>query len=94
MKYKLGKHDNGKVSVLIKIAHTRRKVQTEAALLKQKSILDVKNYLRSKNLLKAGSEAPPDVLREIYEQSILTGLVENKAKDTLLHNFFNGETKP
>ena len=76
---------------MIKNAQTRRKVQSEQALLKQKSILDVKNYLRSKNLLKVGSEAPNDVLRQTYEQSILAGIVENKAKDVLLHNYFNEE---
>ena len=89
LKYKLGKHKNGKVSILIKNAQTRRKVQTEYALLKNKGILDIKNYLRSKNLLKAGADAPADVLRQLYEQSILTGQVENKSKDTLIHNFFN-----
>ena len=93
LKYKLGKHANGKVSVLIKNAQTRRKVQTEQALLKQNSILDIKNHLRSKNLLKVGSEAPNDVLRQIYEQSILAGQIENKAKDTLIHNYFNEEKK-
>jgi hypothetical protein len=93
LKYKLGKHANGKVSVLIKNSQTRRKVQTEQALLKQKSILDIKNHLRSNNLLKVGSNAPSDVLRHLYEQSILAGQVENKAKDTLIHNFFNEEKK-
>ena len=93
LKYKLGKHANGKVSVLIKNSQTRRKVQTEQALLKQKSILDIKNHLRSNNLLKVGSHAPSDVLRHLYEQSILAGQIENKAKDTLIHNYFNEEKK-
>jgi hypothetical protein len=93
LKYKLGKHANGKVSVLIKNNQTRRRVQTEQAQLKQKSIIDIKNYLRSKNLLKVGSEAPNDVLRHIYEQSILAGQIENKAKETLIHNYFNEEKK-
>jgi hypothetical protein len=93
LKYKLGKHANGKVSVLIKNSQTRRKVQTEQALLKQKSILDIKNHLRSNNLLKVGSNAPSDVLRHLYEQSILAGQIENKAKDTLIHNYFNEEKK-
>ena len=92
-KYKLGKHANGKVSVLIKNAQTRRKIQTEQSMLKRKSILDVKNHLRSRNLLKVGSNAPNDVLREIYEQSILAGQIENKAKETLIHNYFNGADK-
>ena len=89
LKYKLGKHANGTVSVLIKNSQTRRKVQTEQALLKQKSILEIKNHLRSNNLLKAGSNAPSDVLRHLYEQSILAGQIENKAKETLIHNYFN-----
>jgi hypothetical protein len=93
VKYKLGKHKNGTVSVLIKNSQTRRKIQSEQAELKQKSILDVKNFLRSKNLLKVGSAAPHDVLRQIYEQSILAGQVENKSKDTLIHNYFNEEKK-
>ena len=93
LKYKLGKHANGKVSVLIKNSQTRRKIQTEQALLKQKSILDIKNHLRSNNLLKAGSTAPSDVLRHLYEQSILAGQIENKAKETLIHNYFNDEKK-
>ena len=91
LKYKLGKHANGKVSVLIKNNQTRRKVQTEHAQLKLKSIIDIKNHLRSNNLLKVGSEAPNDVLRHLYEQSILAGQIENKAKDTLIHNYFNTE---
>ncbi len=89
-KYKLGKTKGGnKVSVLIKNNQTRRKVQHEIGLLKQKPILDIKNHLREKNLLKVGSFAPNDVLRQIYEQSILAGDVENKSKDTLIHNFYN-----
>uniref|UniRef100_A0A6C0IHL9 Uncharacterized protein n=1 Tax=viral metagenome TaxID=1070528 RepID=A0A6C0IHL9_9ZZZZ len=89
LKYSLGKHKNGKVSVLIKNAKTRRKVQTEQALLKQKSIADIKIYLRSKNLLKVGSDVPNDVLRQLYENAILAGDVTNKSKETLLHNYFN-----
>jgi hypothetical protein len=89
LKYSLGKHKNGKVSVLIKNAKTRRKIQTEQALLKQKSISDIKVYLRSKNLLKVGSEVPNDVLRQMYENAILAGDVTNKSKETLIHNFFN-----
>jgi hypothetical protein len=89
LKYSLGKHKNGKVSVLIKNAKTRRKVQTEQALLKQKTIPDIKLYLRSKNLLKVGSEVPNDVLRQMYENAILAGDITNKSKDTLIHNYFN-----
>lgn len=93
LKYKLGKHNDGTVSVLIKNSQTRRKIQTEQLLLKQKSILEIKNYLRKNNLLKVGTQAPNDVLRHLYEQSILAGQVENKSKENLIHNYFNDEVK-
>ena len=88
LKYKLGKCGN-KVAVLIKNMKTRKLVQHEYALLKQKNLLEIKNHLREKNLLKAGSDAPADVLRQMYEQSILTGDVDNKAKDILIHNYMS-----
>jgi len=88
IKYKLGK--NGKnVSVLIKNHNTRKLVKHEQGLLKQKSIMEVKNYLREKNLLKTGSNAPNDVLRQMYEQSILAGDISNNGKDTLIHNYLH-----
>jgi len=86
IKYNLGK--KGKtVGILIKNRQTRKKIKDEHALLKQKSLADVKEYLREKNLIKAGTIAPTDVLRTLYEQSILSGDVTNKSKDVLLHNF-------
>ena len=87
-KYTLGR-TGSKVSVLIKNAKTRKLVQHELALLKQKGIPEIKSFLRKKNLLKVGSDAPNDVLRQIYEQSILSGDIENKAKDVLIHNYMN-----
>ena len=88
VKYRLGKSDK-KVSVLIKNHNTRKLVKHEQGLLKQKSIMAVKNFLREKNLLKTGSSAPNDVLRQIYEQSILAGDVSNNGKDTLIHNYLH-----
>ena len=88
IKYKLGKKDN-KVSVLIKNNETRKKIKREHGILKQASIKEIKDYLRKQNLLKVGSIAPNDVLRKIYEQSILSGEINNKNGDTLIHNFFN-----
>ena len=86
IKYNLGK--KGKtVGILIKNRHTRKRIKDEHALLKQKTLADVKDFLREKNLIKAGTIAPTDVLRTLYEQSILTGDVVNKSKDTLIHNF-------
>lgn len=91
LKYKLGKHGK-KMSVFIRNSATRKLVQSERDLLKHKTILEIKNYLRSKNLLKAGSLIPNDVLRQMYENVILAGDVTNKNGDVLLHNYFKDGT--
>jgi len=87
-KYKLGKHGN-KVSILIKNNSTRKNIKEDLTALKKKSILEVKNYLRKHNLLKVGSNAPNDVLRQIYEQSIMAGDINNRNNQNLLHNYFS-----
>ena len=88
VKYKLGKSGKG-VAVLVKNTDTRRKIKHEISLLKKKAITEVKQYLRDKNLLKVGSDAPNDVLRQMYEQSILSGEVQNKSDENLMHNFMS-----
>lgn len=85
-KFKLGKYGNV-VGVLIKNNETRKKVQKEQGLLKRKSIHEIKKYLIEQKLLKIGSPAPNDVIRKMYEDSILTGEVENVGKGVILHNF-------
>lgn len=90
IKYHLGKR-NRKVSVLIKNAATRKKVNAEHNKIKRTSILEMKNYLRKHNLLKAGSEAPNDIIRKLYEQCLLSGNIHNTNKDNLLHNYLNDE---
>lgn len=88
--FKLGKDAKRRViSVFIKNNKTRRRIKLEIGQLKRVPIKDVKTYLRKHNLLKVGSSAPNDVLRHLYEQSILSGDVHNLAKDTLIHNFMN-----
>jgi hypothetical protein len=91
-KFKLGKHGNV-VGVLIKNNETRKKVQKEQGILKRKSLHDIKKYLVGQKLLKIGSNAPNDVIRKMYEDSILTGEVENVGKGIILHNFLK-EDKP
>ena len=88
VKYKLGKSGKG-IAVLVKNTDTRRKIKHEISLLKKKAITEVKQYLRDKNLLKSGSDAPNDVLRQMYEQSILSGEVHNNSDSNLMHNFMS-----
>jgi hypothetical protein len=47
----------------------------------------IKARLHKKNLLKVGSIAPPDVLRELYETAVFAGDIEYENEGTLLHNF-------
>lgn len=91
IKYNLGKKGKN-INVLIKNNNTRKKIKQELMSLKRKPILEVKEYLHDKNLIKMGTLAPNDVLREIYEQSILSGDLVNENKQNLIHNFLN--TKP
>lgn len=86
--FKLGKKGR-KVSVLIKNNTTRRKIKKEHGLLKQKSINEIKNYLYEKNLIKIGSTAPNDILRTLYEQSILAGDITNIGGNISVHNYLN-----
>ncbi len=89
-KYRVGKHDNV-VGVLLKNKESQRHIQKQHLTLKQKPIGDIKKHLYDKNLLKIGSNAPPDVLRRLYEDSILTGDVKNTNNGVLVHNFFSNE---
>jgi hypothetical protein len=85
--YKLGKNKN-KVGVLIKNNITRKKIQNEIDDLDKVPLIDVRRYLKTKNLLKTGSSAPEHVLRQIYKDTIISGNIYNKNKDALIHNFF------
>jgi hypothetical protein len=87
--YHIGKHDDV-VGVLLKNKKDQNHIRTQHLALKQKTIGEIRKYLYDHHLLKIGSNAPPDVLRRMYEDSILTGDVKNTNNDVLLHNFMSG----
>ena len=87
-KRKLGKIGKT-ISVLIKNKNTRRNIQIEKAKLGLTSIPEIKEFLKKRNLIKTGSFCPNDVLRCMYEQCILTGDIDNKNSENLIHNFVN-----
>jgi len=92
-KYTLGKSKIKKtVGILLKDKNTRKNVLNAQKDLRDKSINDVKTYLRQHNLIKIGSNAPNDVVRKIYESSMLAGEITNNNKDTMIHNFIKEDT--
>jgi len=89
-KYTLGKSNiKKKVGILLKNINTRKQITDSYKDLKTHEISDVKKYLRNRGLIRIGNTTPHDILRKIYESSILTGDVTNNNKDILLHNLLN-----
>jgi hypothetical protein len=86
----VGKTKNTRqVGVLIKNINTRKMIIGAHKDLKKININEVKTHLKNNGLLKVGTTAPVDVLRQTYESSILAGNITNKSEDTLYHNFMN-----
>ena len=89
-KYKLGKYTNKNgpvIGVLIKNRQTQYNVEKKRNEMKHIPLHTIKARLHKKNLLKVGSIAPPDVLRELYETAVFAGDIEYENEGTLLHNF-------
>ena len=87
-KYRVGKTaKNRTISVLITNNQTRRRVQSDLMDLKRKPISEIKKDLYKQNLLKVGTLCPPDVIRTIYENSMLAGKIKNTGKGVSIHNF-------
>ena len=89
-KYKLGKNkEKRQIGVLIKNRDTQKRIKKEIEQLKQQDIQSIKNYLREKGLIKLGSQAPNSILRKMYEDSILSGEINNNNNTNLVFNYLN-----
>jgi hypothetical protein len=82
-----------KVGVVLKSGKTRSKVLAEKQNIKARPYAQMKNELYKKGLLKIGTNAPRNLVTEIYENCILSGDVLNKNKDVLIHNYMNDTQK-
>jgi hypothetical protein len=89
--YKIGRSKTApKVSVLVSNKTIRTNISTKSQLIKQTPIDEVKRFLVKRGLIKVGSITPNDVLRKIYESTIMMcGEVHNHNPENLMYNFFN-----
>lgn len=86
IKYCLGK--KGKyVSVLVKNRDSRKKIIEECNRLKETKLIDMKNYLKRHNFLKSGTNAPPEIIKKMYEQCLLAGDIRNLNNKSFIQNY-------
>ena len=81
------------IKVLIKPSHTYKKIEQEKRTLQNHNIKKIKTYLTNHGLLKSGSTAPDEVLKEMYLNAFLAGDIHNKEKGVLLHNYLADSEK-
>ena len=91
--YKIGRSTVlPRIAVLVSNKTIRNNTTTKTQLLKQTSIQEVKKHLIQRGLIRVGCTTPNDVLRKMYESTMLIcGDVQNHNADNLLHNFMNGD---
>ena len=65
----------------------RRETEKKCRTLKNKKLSTMKTELRRKGLLRIGSTAPQNIIREIYVAAKLAGNVTNKGGGVVLHNY-------
>ena len=89
--YKVGRSKTApKVSVLVSNKTIRTNISTKSQIIKQTPIEEVKRFLVKRGLIKVGSITPNDVLRKMYESTIMMcGEVYNHNPENLMYNFFN-----
>jgi hypothetical protein len=89
--YKVGRSKTEpKIGVLVSNKTIRTRISTEAQLLKQTPIHDVRKFLIKKGLIKVGTNAPNDVLRKMYETvSLVCGEIQNHNPENLLYNYIH-----
>ena len=86
--FQLGRNKkNRTVSVLLKNNSTRKKIEGDKVNFKKTNISTVKNFLKKQNLIKFGTTAPNNLLRDIYESTKLCGDITNENTKSIIHNF-------
>jgi len=84
----VGKSKKTKTVRVLIPCHKTRKLRSELhENCKKTNLTTVKNYLKQHKLIKVGSSAPTNLMREIYENAKSFGVVVNENKQNLLYNF-------
>lgn len=90
--FTLGKNKKNKtISILINGSKTRKKIIYNREKLKKDKLTTIKNYLKKNNLIKYGTSAPSNLLKELYESSNICGQIYNTNGKTLIHNYNNDD---
>jgi len=78
---------NGTIRVLVPGSKELAKLSKDKKNLEKHALSDVISYLSERNLYSAGSNAPEDVIREIYRSAIMAGEVNNTNPRMFLDNY-------
>ena len=81
------------ISVYIPNNKTRKNIKHDIEFLRKTKIKNIKKYLLKKGLIKVGTTCPNNVLRNMYEQALLSGNIKNTNPNTLIHNYMSNDTK-
>jgi ribosomal protein L18 len=89
--FKLGKSKKEpKISVLISNKTIRNQISDKMKDINQIPITYIKNELIKKNLIRVGSTAPNDILREMYKTvKMICGELKNHNTENILYNYVN-----
>lgn len=91
-KFKVGKNKTEKkVGIFLKNNVIRRNVEDNKAKWKHTNLKTVKNYLKKHNLIRYGSNAPTELIREIYETTQMVGGIKNNNGSLLVDNFLQDQ---
>jgi hypothetical protein len=92
-KIKVGKNKKARtVQILIPCNHTRKVKSELQESFRKTNLTTLKNYLKQRRLIKVGTTAPTNLLRQIYENAKAYGDVVNENKQNLLYNYDNEES--
>lgn len=79
-----------RVGVLIPSKTIRTQVLAKKQKIRETSVEDMRRYLIKKGLIRVGSSCPNDVLRQMYESSMMMcGEIQNHNPDNLLYNYLH-----